>query len=132
MAFDLRIDIELPAPVPQVMHLLTDVLKIRAWSGAAAVLDNKEGGAFSMFDGAVTGKVLQTTATELSYTWHEDGWGEDVAASVVRISLKPAGEHTSLTLTQEQLPEGVEPAEVKTVWYDEFFVPLEDYIMAFD
>jgi uncharacterized protein YndB with AHSA1/START domain len=132
MSFDLNIQVSLPASAKQVMYLLTDPKKIRAWSGADAVMELKEGGSFSMFDGWATGIVQHCSANELSYTWALDEWEKGTEPSLVNIVLKPDGENTLVILNHTNLPNQKETDEHKKGWQDYVFVPLEDYIMAFD
>ncbi len=132
MSFDLNIQVSLPASAKQIMYLLTDPKKIRAWSGADAVMELKEGGSFSMFDAWATGIVQHYSANELSYTWVLDEWEKGTEPSLVNIVLKPDGENTLVILNHTNLPNQKEVDEHKKGWQDYVFVPLEDYIMAFD
>lgn len=132
MSFDLKIQVSLPASAKQIMYLMTDPKKIRAWSGADAVMELKEGGAFSMFDGWATGIVQYYSERELTYTWVLDEWEKEIAPSLVSITLAPDGENTLVVLNHTNLPNEEEVNEHKKGWQDYFFVPLEDYIMAFD
>jgi uncharacterized protein YndB with AHSA1/START domain len=130
MAFNLSIELELPATVKTVMHLLTDAGEIRKWSGGEAVLEQKEGGAFSMFDGWVNGRVLKISPEELVYTWMATDWYEYIKESTVSFRLQSLGENALMKLEHKDLP-GREEADAHQVgWYDYFLVPLEDYIMV--
>lgn len=129
MAFNLSIESDLPATVKTVMQLLTDEGEIRKWSGGAAVLEPREGGAFSMFDGWATGTVKKIGAAELVYTWKVEEWEAGTPESTVSFRLQAQGEHTRLVLEHRDLPSREEADAHKVGWYDYFLVPLEDYIM---
>lgn len=132
MAFELRIEAEMPAKPGLVMDLLTDERKIAVWSGDKAVLEPREGGAFSMFDGWATGTVQKINKQELVYTWKVAEWSAETPESTVSIRLEPAGEHTKLILEHKNLPSQEEVGTHKVGWYDYFLVPLEDYIMILE
>ena len=66
MAFDLSLEFILSGKPKRVMQLLTDDVLIRKWSGGKAILENKVGGRFEMFDEWVKGTVIKTGADELA------------------------------------------------------------------
>ncbi len=128
MAFDLELEFILTAKPARVMQLLTDTDLIRKWSGGTAILENKEGGRFEMFDGWVTGKVLKTGTNELAYTWKTTEWPEGANASEVHYLLKDDVMGTKVILRHTNLPDEDEMKEHKNGWTDYFFDPMEDYI----
>jgi uncharacterized protein YndB with AHSA1/START domain len=83
MAFDLALEFILSGKPKRVMQLLTDPVLIRKWSGDEAILENKAGGRFEMFDGWVMGSVLKTSENELAYTWLAGDWPEGTKPSEV-------------------------------------------------
>lgn len=129
MGFDLSIETTLSGTPERVMELLTDPLLIRKWSGGDAVLEQKEGGRFGMFDGWVSGNVLKCTGSELAFTWKTTDWNEGAQASEVHILLAADEAGTKVTLTHTGLPDENERDSHKTGWMDFFFDPLEDYIL---
>jgi uncharacterized protein YndB with AHSA1/START domain len=130
MAFDLEMEFILSARPQRVMELLTDPGLIRKWSGADAVLENKPGGRFEMFDGWVTGNVTNTTANELGYTWKPGDWDEDAEPSEVHYLLKEDEAGTKVFLKHTGFPNASEMEGHKSGWADFFFTPMEDYIMV--
>ena len=129
MAFDLELEFVLSGKPKRVMELLTDPALIRKWSGSDAVVENRVGGSFAMFDGWVTGKVLKTTEHELAYTWKEEHWP---AASQVYYVLKPDEAGTKVILRHTGLPNEAEVKNHKSGWADYVFDPLEDFILIID
>ncbi len=132
MTFELTLDFLLSAPVHRVMQLLTDPILIRKWSGEAAVLDQEEGGEFSMFDGWATGTVLKVTETELVYTWHIADWSKEIPTTTVHYLLKNSDGGTKVTVKQTGFVSEDEMKNHRNGWTDYFFDPLEDYIMIFE
>src|ERR1700721_86530 len=104
MAFDLALEFILSGKPARVMELLTDPVLIRKWSGGAAVLENKVGGRFEMFDGWVTGTVLKTSKNELAYTWKTSDWPEETKPTEVHYLLKEDEAGTKVILHHTGFP----------------------------
>lgn len=132
MAFDLQLEYVLSGKPKRVMELLTDPVLIRKWSGEDAVLENKQGGAFEMFDGWVKGTVLKTGERELAYTWKAANWAEETKPSEVLYLLKEDEAGTRVILRHTNLPSEEEMNSHRAGWTDFFFDPLEDYILMVD
>jgi uncharacterized protein YndB with AHSA1/START domain len=132
MAYDLTLEFILPTKPERVMELLTDAKLIRKWSGSEAVIENKVGGRFEMFDGWATGEVLKTGEDELAYTWKTTEWPEEAKPSEVHYLLKEDEAGTKVILHHTGFPDEEEMKSHKTGWTDFFFEPMEDYIMVFD
>lgn len=132
MAYDLSLEFQLSAAPDRVMQLLTDAVLIRKWSGSEAILENKEGGEFMMFDGWATGKVLKTGATELAYTWKTTDWADDTTPTEVHYLLKKYDGGTKVIITHTGFPNEDEMKSHRSGWTDYFFDPMEDYIMIFE
>ena len=132
MAFDLKLEFILSAKPKRVMQLLIDAKLIRKWSGGEAVLENKEGGRFEMFDGWVKGEVLKTNENELAYTWKVSEWPEETKPTEVHYLLKEDEAGTKVILKHTGFPDEEEMKSHKNGWSDFFFDPMEDFIMVFD
>ena len=132
MAFDLALEFILSGKPARVMQLLTDPVLIRKWSGGAAILENKEGGKFEMFDGWVTGTVLKTSKNELAYTWKTSDWPEETKPTEVHYLLKEDEAGTKVILHHTGFPDEDEMKSHKAGWTDFFFDPMEDFILIID
>lgn len=128
----MKLEFILSARPGRVMDLLTDAALIRRWSGGEAIVENKQGGAFTMFDGWVTGAVMKISENELAYTWTTTDWPEGTPASEVHYLLVPDAAGTKVTVTHNNLPDEDEMKAHKAGWTDYFFDPLEDYISIFE
>lgn len=112
----------------KVFEALTDSGIIFAWGGGLAVVENKTGGKFELFDGWVKGEVVTyKPAKELSYTWKPDDWNAKVSPSLVVYKLKehPAG--TEVILEHTALPSQEEADKHAGGWLDYVFEPLNEY-----
>ena len=132
MAFDLALEFTLSAKPKRVMELLTDPVLIRKWSGEEAILENKVGGRFGMFDGWVSGEVTKTGGNELAYTWKAANWPEGTQPSEVHYLLKEDEAGTKVIIKHTNLPNADELNSHKTGWTDFFFDPMEDFILIID
>ena len=132
MAFDLALEFILSGKPARVMELLTDPVLIRKWSGGAAILENKVGGRFEMFDGWVKGTVLKTGKNELAYTWKTSEWLEETKPTEVHYLLKEDEAGTKVILHHTGFPDEEEMKSHKSGWTDFFFDPMEDFILIID
>ncbi len=132
MPFDLKLEFILSGKPIRVMELLTDPALIRKWSGGAAIVENKVGGKFEMFDGWVTGTVLKTGANELAYTWRTTDWADDVRPTEVHYILKEDEAGTKVILQHTGFPNEEEMKSHKSGWTDFFFDPMEDFMLIID
>jgi len=132
MAYDLALEFILSGKPARVMELLTDPVLMRKWSGGAAVLENKVGGKFEMFDGWVTGEVLKTNKNELAYTWRTSDWPEETKPTEVHYLLKEDEAGTKVILHHTGFPNEDEMKSHKSGWTDYFFDPMEDFILIID
>ncbi len=133
MSYDINLEFRLSGKPARVMQLLTDATLIRKWCGSDAVIENKPGGRFEMFDGWVTGEVIKTSENELAYTWKTTDWAEDAKPSEVHYSLKGDSQGgTVIKVIHTGLPNEKERDEHKTGWSDFFFDPMEDFMLIID
>ncbi len=132
MELNLNLVFQLPVKPKRVMQLLTDTVLIRKWSGGEAKLELEPNGAFEMFDGWVTGKVIKVSENELSYTWKTTDWDDNAKDSIVSYKLTPFDGGTKVQVSHSGFPNEDEMKAHEAGWSDYFFDPLEDYIMVFD
>lgn len=129
--FSLEMNYVVYASPEKVFEALTDTGIIAAWGGGIAVVENKSGGKFELFDGWASGEVLvYKPGKELSYTWRVSEWDKKTPASVVTFLLKahPAG--TEIILKHKEFPSQEEATKHKDGWVDFVFDPLNEYFTA--
>lgn len=132
MATDLEMDFRLSGKPPRVMELLTNPTLIRKWSGGEAVVELQPGGKFEMFDGWVTGSIVEAAPLELAYTWKITEWG-DAPESEVRFKLRADSQGgTIVHLTHKGFPDEEEMRKHKAGWNEYFFDPMEDFMIIID
>ncbi len=86
-----------------VYNALTNPFAIELWSGYPAVMELKKGGAFSLWEGDITGKILDFISNE--YLCQEWFFGEQEEVSVASIKLFPQKNETYLVLKHTNIPD---------------------------
>ena len=81
---------------------LTNPLTIHLWSGEETIMEEKVGTEFSMFEGSISGKILELEpGKKIVQQWY---FGEQDKPSIVSIILHPKGVNTSLELRHTNIP----------------------------
>jgi activator of HSP90 ATPase len=109
-----------------VFNYLTDPEKIERWSGSSAEMDVKEGGRFSLWEGAILGINRKITISQIHQDWKEKTW-ENYSRVTIKIMPGDKGEVTKLELIHEDIPQ----ASVKGIsqgWDEYYFGPLIDLV----
>lgn len=97
------------------------------FTGAAAEIDAKEGGAFSCFDGQITGRNIELlSGKRIVQAWRVAAW-EPGVYSIVRFELKKSGRETSLILDHAGYPESFD-ADLKSGWPKMYWQPLRAFL----
>lgn len=95
-------------------------------TGAKAHIENKTGGAFSVWDGYATGKNIQLIpGKKIVQEWRASDWptGE---TSQVTFEFSPDKKGTKLHFIHENVPADFE-ADIKTGWNDYYWKPMRAY-----
>lgn len=94
---------------------------------AAANIDNKIDGEFSVWDSYATGKNLELEpGKKIVQTWHASDWPEGVESKVT-YELDEKNGVTTITLTQAGVPEEF-MSDVAQGWQDYYWEPLKEYL----
>jgi activator of HSP90 ATPase len=99
-----------------------------AFSGAAAEIDPKVGGAFSMFGGLVVGRNVELLPNQrIVQAWRLTQEFPEGTYSLVKIELKPKDSGTKLILDHTGFPEG-HFDHLDTGWYSHYWEPLRKFL----
>ncbi len=94
---------------------------------AAANIENKVDGQFSVWDGYATGKNLELQPGKLIVqSWHASDWPEGVVSKVI-YKLSEKNGVTTIELHQTGVPEEFEE-DVSKGWEDYYWNPLKEYL----
>ena len=123
-------EVNIAAPISEVWAALTDAPTISAWMGDnSARVDLEVGGAYALFDGETTGRLVRIEAPHrLDYTWRQSTWQPGWEDSLVSWELNPEGKHTRLKLTHSNFP-NVEERDGHDEGWDLYWLePMVDYL----
>jgi len=123
-----KVTITIAAKPKEVFAALTDSKLIAAWCGQKGKVSSNVGGTFEMFDGWVSGKVLEfKPGKSLIYTWRPSDWPEFEEESVVKYSFSASGKGTKIVLEHANFPNETEKKNTKSGWKEFVFDPLKNY-----
>lgn len=130
VSFSIKTEYIVYATPEEVFEALTDSGIIAAWGGGLAVVENKVGGVFELFDGWVKGVV---TAYEpgktLGYTWKPDEWKKSIKPSEVTMKFRKTAAGTQVILEHTNFPNQEESDKHASGWIDYVFDPMNDYFV---
>ncbi|HEX4417225.1 MAG TPA: SRPBCC domain-containing protein [Kofleriaceae bacterium] len=121
-------EVTLPAAPERVYAVLTSgELFTQATGGAPASIGAGEGTAFSLFGGAIQGRVVELVPGErIVQAWRPQPWPAG-QYSVVRFTLTREGSGTKLTLDHTGYPDD-QHDHLSAGWASNYFVPLAKYL----
>ena len=93
---------EIEATRDKVFEALTEAIAIAQWSGDEAVMENEEGGSFSLWGGSIHGVNQKISSSGITQLWKEKNWDH---YSKVIFNLKEQNGYTILELVHEDIPE---------------------------
>lgn len=119
--------ISINASPEKVYQVLTSGKEFGAFTGAPAEIDAREGGAFSMFGGQITGCNVELVANKrVVQAWRAGPWPEG-SYSIVRFDIAKEGNGTRLTLNHAGFPDG-EEGHLDGGWHKMYWEPLKAYL----
>ncbi|HLT86079.1 MAG TPA: SRPBCC domain-containing protein [Sphingobacterium sp.] len=113
-----------PAPPEDVYKALTTEITIRLWTGDTVEIDPQEGGEFSMWDGAITGKFIQLDPyKKIVQQWY---FGEQEEPSIVTIKLHEDKRGTSFEVQHINIPDEAFD-DIVEGWNDTYMASLIEF-----
>jgi activator of HSP90 ATPase len=117
------------------LEVVPDVL-YRAWlsseeharfTGGAATIDPSVGGAFTAWDGYISGTTLELEeGKRIVQSWRTTEFPDGSPDSRVEIVVEPEGEGTKLTIDHSGIPEG-QADGYESGWKEFYFDPMREY-----
>lgn len=112
------------APPEDVYRALTTEITIRLWTGDEVMLDPREGGEFSMWDGAITGKFTHLHPyKKIVQQWY---FGDQEEDSIVTIKLHEHKKGTSFELEHTHIPDEAFD-DIVAGWNDTYMASLIEF-----
>src|SRR5258705_13550783 len=113
-------EIDYKAAPERIYEALLSSKDFSAFSGTAAEIDPKVGGAFSMFGGLVVGRNVELALNQrIVQAWRLAQEFPEGTYSLVKIELKPKDSGTKLILDHTGFPEG-HFDHLDTGWYSHY------------
>ena len=127
MTYDFKLSCTLPASPEVVYDAWLDSAAHSAMTGAGAKIFNRVGGAYSAWDGYITGKTVDLIpAKRIVQSWRTTKFGANDPDSTIIVELAAAKTGARLTLTHGGVPDGQTSYE-NGGWQDNYFAPMKAY-----
>ena len=86
-----------------VYSALTNQVTIELWSGYPALMSDEPGSEFSLWEGDITGKIIETIADKkVVQEWY---FGEQTEKSIATITITPDRENSVVTVEHTNIPD---------------------------
>jgi len=116
-------EVEFKASADSVYSVLVEEARFGAMTGVAASIEPREGGAFALFAGRVTGRNIELLQNRrIVQAWRLAMWPAG-RYSIVRFELVPNSSGTRMLFEQTGLPTGREERQLAG-WTEYYFNPM--------
>jgi activator of HSP90 ATPase len=123
----LHYDIDFKASPQRLYEALLDAQQFAGFSGMPAVIDRKDGGAFSLFGGQIVGRNVELVANQrIVQAWRPTPWNAGIY-SIARFALKARDAGSSLAFDHSGFPAG-ESDSLDWGWHHHYWEPLQNYL----
>jgi len=115
------------APAHEVYEALMDSRKQSKFTESKCSISRKAGGKFTAYDGYIEGINLELEADKkIVQSWRASDWPEGHYSQATFL-LDEAGDTTSLTFTQTEVPEEFHD-DIYQGWYDYYWEPMKEML----
>ncbi|KAK8807034.1 hypothetical protein WA158_003793 [Blastocystis sp. Blastoise] len=131
---DIHLCVRFSVPPSEIVRAITDNNMVQFYTRAPASIENKVGGRYIIFDGAIMGQFLKIDNSGIEMKWRKRDW-EDGVYSIATIRLDEI-EHalTEVTIDQTNIPKfdkfgnsGVVNS-VLSGWMDQIFRQISNFL----
>lgn len=117
----------LPAAPEKVFRAWLSTEGHSAMTGSPAKVEPRVGGAFTAWDGYISGKTLELKPyNHIVQAWRTSEFSDADADSRLEIQLDAVEGGTKLTLKHSNIPQG-QAESYKTGWEESYFAPMREY-----
>ena len=117
------------APPEDIYRALTTEITIRLWTGDEVEIDPREGGEFSMWDGAIQGRFINLEPySKIVQQWY---FGEQEEPSIVTIKLHEHKKGTSFEINHSNIPDE-DYDDIIGGWQETYMASLIDFYQEED
>ena len=130
MPFGFTLSDTIPATPQQVFEAWLDSDGHTAMTGSAATATPQEGGAFTAWDGYISGRnLVLEPGRRIVQSWRTTRFTAEDANSQIEVLLEPVAGGTRLTLHHTNVPDG-HTGYQDGGWQDHYFEPMKKYFAA--
>lgn len=106
---------------------LNDKVHSEFTGGAKAATSSQEGGSFSAYNGYITGTNVEIFPyKKLIQRWRTSDFQDDDEDSLVEITFNAKEDHTLMTITHTNIPDGF-GEKYKRDWKEKYFAHMKKY-----
>jgi activator of HSP90 ATPase len=111
----------------QLFQAWLDSAAHTAFTGSPAEIDPAVGGAFTAWDGYISGVTLELDPPgRIVQSWHAADFPEGAPASRLEVRIEPTDSGSRLTLLHTGIPAGMGNS-YREGWQDSYFTPMMGY-----
>ncbi len=130
MTYDFKLACSLPASPQAVYEAWLTSAGHSKMTGGEAKASKRVGGAYSAWDGYITGRNLELIpGQKIVQSWRTSEFAPDDPDSIVTVTLEPIKSGARLTLLHTGVPDGQTSYE-EHGWRDHYFEPMKAYFEA--
>jgi activator of HSP90 ATPase len=123
----LRQEVTIDASPSRIYKALLSSKQFAAFTGMAAKIDDKPGGAFTMFGGLILGRNVELVPDKrIVQAWRPANWNPGVY-SIVKFELMADGPKTTLVLDHTGFPTG-EYDSLSSGWETHYWAPIKKFL----
>jgi uncharacterized protein YndB with AHSA1/START domain len=114
----------LAATPEEVYNALVNPIALRLWTGEEAVMSEKPGSEFSLWEGSIEGRNLAFEKNrKVEQEWY---FGDQETPSIVTLLLHPHPKGTSVELRHTHIPDEAWD-DITEGWTESYFAALQDF-----
>jgi uncharacterized protein YndB with AHSA1/START domain len=123
----LTLSVFIPAPPQAVYRAWLDSEQHTQFTGSPALIDPREGGEFTAWDGYIRGTILELDPDRrILQAWRTTDFSDQDSDSRVEIHLEEAGGGANLRLLHSQIPDNQADGYAQG-WQEYYFDPILEY-----
>lgn len=120
-------EVPFTASPQRIYEALLDSKQFTNFTGRQAEIDPKEGGAFSLFGGLISGRNIELVPNQrIVQAWRPSSWDQGIY-SIVRFELTPQGTGTVIVFNHTGFPEGKYDG-LLSGWNGHYWGPLAKFL----
>ena len=127
MSENLELNAIFPVTARRLYDAWLDSQAHGAFTGGAAHIDAREGGAFTAWDGYISGVTLKLDPPyHIQQSWRTSEFPENAPDSLLDVIIDETSDGTRLTLLHTEIPDG-QSGQYAQGWKDFYFEPMRVY-----